>query len=148
MTVKILIQILLFLGCPSYSAPHIAKAVAKYSTKRNLDPVLIVSVIKHESNFKRKSKSRTNDYGLMQIHCPRQDYMWWCKRRERLFKIRRNIQVGTYIMHLKRNRCKHKKGHWIKCYNPGSKSYARRVLKITNKIREKFKLQNNVRMLE
>lgn len=41
--------------------------ITKYSKMYNLDPILVASVIKTESNFKTDAKSRKNAYGLMQI---------------------------------------------------------------------------------
>ena len=41
--------------------------INKYSKMYNLDPILVASVIKTESNFKTDAKSRKNAYGLMQI---------------------------------------------------------------------------------
>lgn len=41
--------------------------INKYSSQYNLDPYLIVAIIKTESNFKDNAKSNKNALGLMQI---------------------------------------------------------------------------------
>lgn len=41
--------------------------VEKYAEENNLDPLLIYSIIKAESNFKEDAKSKSNAIGLMQI---------------------------------------------------------------------------------
>lgn len=41
--------------------------VKRYSEKYNLDPLLVMAVIKTESNFDKNAKSTKNAYGLMQI---------------------------------------------------------------------------------
>lgn len=41
--------------------------VDKYSEENNLDPLLVLALIKAESNFREKALSHKNAYGLMQI---------------------------------------------------------------------------------
>ena len=41
--------------------------VEKYAKENELDPLLIYSIIKAESNFKEKAKSNSNAIGLMQV---------------------------------------------------------------------------------
>ena len=41
--------------------------VEKYASKYNIDPLLIYSIIKAESNFKPDVKSSSDAYGLMQV---------------------------------------------------------------------------------
>jgi len=41
--------------------------IAKYSTEYSLDPYLVASLIKAESNFNSNAKSQKNAFGLMQI---------------------------------------------------------------------------------
>ena len=47
-----------------------SKYIYKYSTEYNLDPYIVVSVIKAESNFESTAKSNKDAYGLMQITDP------------------------------------------------------------------------------
>ena len=41
--------------------------VEKYAKENELDPLLVYSIIKAESNFKEKAKSNSNAIGLMQV---------------------------------------------------------------------------------
>jgi len=72
----ILLVILAFILLVIFGGLKIAKTlypmkysedIAKYSKKYNVDPYLVAAVIKAESNFKPKAKSKQNAYGLMQI---------------------------------------------------------------------------------
>ena len=52
--------------------PHIypqryCEYVEKYAEEYKIDPLLIYSIIKAESNFNEKAKSKSNAIGLMQI---------------------------------------------------------------------------------
>lgn len=44
-----------------------SELVEKYATEYELDPLLVYSIIKAESNFKEEAKSNSNAMGLMQI---------------------------------------------------------------------------------
>ena len=79
----------------------ISKEICYYSKLRNLDPVMILSIIKHESDFISWKKSSTNDFGLMQVHSKSKFGSTYLKGRKcNLLKIRCNIKWGTYIMYI------------------------------------------------
>jgi len=125
----ILACVLVKSGASQYNANKIAPIVIKYSKKRQLDPILIASLIYRESRYRQRATSKTNDYGLMQVHCPYSKYAWWCKSVKRLYGIDFNIAVGTLICTYKRKRMKKQDKTWLKYYNPGSKTYTSKVLK-------------------
>lgn len=64
----------------------------------NVDPLLIVSIIQVESGFKSDKKSKTNDYGLMQVHVARRGSGNFYGREKLLFDPRVNIREGTRIL--------------------------------------------------
>jgi len=102
----------------------IAKHTCYYSKKRELDPILVTALIAHESGFKPKLKSKTNDIGLMQLHYK------YIRDRCNPFKIKCNIKTGTR----KLARFKNKdpgKHHWLRRYNWFSKTHHLRVLWIS-----------------
>lgn len=45
-----------------------SKLIEKYSSKYKVNPEIVLTIIKTESNFDEKAISRTKDYGLMQIN--------------------------------------------------------------------------------
>lgn len=95
----------------------ISKTICYYANKRNLDPYMILAIAKHESDFKFWKVSRTNDFGLMQVHSKSKIGSTMLRGRKcNLLKIKCNIRWGTYIMFIwKKN---HKgKYHWIRRYN-------------------------------
>lgn len=66
--------------------------------KVNLDPKLVLAVIKVESNFKSDLISRTNDYGLMQINKVNHG---WLKKKLGVTDFldpKQNIDCGIYML--------------------------------------------------
>jgi len=49
-------------------AKDITRSVVHASIKHEVDPVLVVSIMWHESGFRNLPVNRTNDRGLMQVH--------------------------------------------------------------------------------
>jgi len=118
-----------------------SQAICFNAKKRSLDPVLVLSIAKHESNFTRQLISRTHDYGLMQIHSKSKisSTAFTSRIHCNLLKTRCNIRWGTYIMSVWRRACrkhlhlKPKCFHWIRHYNwyGGKGKYYLRVLWLT-----------------
>lgn len=50
--------------------PVLVCAVAGEAERRGIDPVTVVALVEHESNFRARARGATHDYGLMQIHEP------------------------------------------------------------------------------
>lgn len=66
----IVVAILLLLKTqilPKMYPKKYSELVEKYATEYELDPLLVYSIIKAESNFKEEAKSNSNAIGLMQI---------------------------------------------------------------------------------
>lgn len=98
----------------------ISKYICLYSEKQNIDPYLVLSVIRHESFFRPKSISRTNDYGLMQLN--HKYFGGTCN----LLKIKCNIKKGAkFLARIKR---KPSKSHWLRRYNWCNRRHHLRVL--------------------
>ena len=83
--------------------------VYKYSEENNIDPLLVFSIIKAESNFKRSATSNSGAIGLMQLmpetakemlEIIGDDYVI----KEQLYNPEQNIKIGTkyYAYLLKR----------------------------------------------
>ena len=115
---------------------NIARHTCYYSEKYSLDPVLVLSLQKHESNYRPKVVSRTNDCGLMQINDPDGDCIQECN----LKKIHCNIKRGTrYLYRVKRN-CltRHDHSYWIRHYNWNSKNHYWKILWLTKAFKEAY----------
>ena len=74
--------------------------VYKYSEENNIDPLLVFSIIKAESNFKRSATSNSGAIGLMQVmpetakemlEIIGDDYII----KEQLYNPEQNIKIGT-----------------------------------------------------
>jgi soluble lytic murein transglycosylase-like protein len=123
-------------------APYFVEMGIKYQ----LDPLLIAAVAYHESQFDPRVVSRTNDYGLMQIHVGRRFNKKYIGREYLLLDPRRNIMLGAKLMKMWRTihhrRCKGHHHHWLNHYNQGTnisskkwhRRYAARVMRIYDKL--------------
>lgn len=123
----------------SYRIKTIAKNICYYSAKRDLDPYLVLSVIRHESHFRTRVVSRTDDYGLMQINIRAHKRI-----RCNLLKIKCNIKEGTKILARIKRSCvfnhNHKKPtHWLRHYNWHSKKHHLRILWLVNAYKNRSK---------
>jgi soluble lytic murein transglycosylase-like protein len=92
---------------PAVQAEAYAKIIKQQAEVFDIDPLLTVSVAKHESRWNPMAISSDHlDYGLMQIRCglaykaPCQD----------LFNPETNIRMGTYLIAKNRDFCR----KWLK----------------------------------
>lgn len=77
--------------------------VMEIGEEYNVDPLLILSIIKVESNFREEAKSHMNAYGLMQVIPETAD---WINERlelnyekpEDLYEPNLNLRMGTYYL--------------------------------------------------
>lgn len=145
MTLKLIIAVLnLFHPGAGQYADHFNK----YARRYRLPPLLVAAVAYNESRFTRTVVSRTNDYGLMQLHVGRRTHKRYLGREKLLFNPRRNIRLGSRMLAMWRShhlrRCKGKKHHWLLHYNQGvyvstkgwKGRYAKRVLIIYSKLKK------------
>lgn len=103
---------------------RIVNAVFKEATKHNLDPFLILGMIKGESTFNPKAKNRSGAKGLMQV-IPR--YHRDKIRGRDIMQIETNVEVGVqvYADCLTRNNGNMKKAS--RCYSGGAKNYTSKL---------------------
>jgi hypothetical protein len=143
MTVKLILTVLnlFYAGSGSY-AQHFHDNGKRFK----IAPLLIAAVAMDESNFRRTIISRTNDYGIMQLHVSKHTHRHYIGREKLLFDPKLNIYLGTKMLVYWRwyheKHCAGKKHHWLHHYNQGARvstrgwkgGYARRVLKIYRKL--------------
>ena len=77
-----------------------AEYVEKYAQECDLDPLLIYSIIKAESNFNENAKSNSNAIGLMQVMLSTAQEMGAKMKsveitEEKLYEPERNIEIGV-----------------------------------------------------
>jgi hypothetical protein len=138
-------------------APHVGETtVARYAgyiereAKRwEVDPLLVVAVIEHETGgtWNPAARSRTNDWGLMQLHVSRTTRAGYLRRPERLLVPRLNIRLGVRALALWRRRhaahCPTGPHAWWSHYNQGVRvrdggAYGRRVGRIFERLQTRF----------
>lgn len=117
-----------------------ANSIINASQEFDLDWRELTAIIMHESQFRPKLVSKTNDYGISQHHCP----SMFCK------KIPTNQQMMCLMdaecnIHLLAMELMEKKAFcqrlgsctdYIQLYNPLSKGYSDKIKKIREKIRK------------
>jgi hypothetical protein len=101
---------------------RIVENICHYSIKRYLDPKLILALISHESAYKPRLRSKTNDVGLMQLN------LKYIRSKCNPYKIRCNIKEGTYKLYIWKKAGNIGKNYWLRRYNWHSKKHHLRVL--------------------
>ena len=92
--------------------PEVLSLVKKYSTKYQVNPHLILAIIKVESNFNHLKIGELGEIGLMQLR-PR-------FHAGDLFSIEHNIRSGTKYLKSCHRYCSIKyPSNWFVCYNIG-----------------------------
>lgn len=114
--------------------PVLVCAVAEEAERRGIDPVVVVALVEHESNFCPWAQSATRDYGLMQIHAPVHG---------RYRDTRAHIAKGVDILAHELIREHGNMRRALSRYNTGKVSrrglaYADRVLSIAARLRRKL----------
>lgn len=105
MTVKIILAALLWL------APHLGqKEAAQYADIiafearwYRVHPALVLAIGFHETKWRNYKVSKTNDWGLLQIHVSRVGSNRFYGRERELFDPRVNIREGFRILDMWRN---------------------------------------------
>ncbi len=117
MTLQVLIAAILWLSpMPVVQAESYASHIQRESLRWDLDPLLVLAVIHRESRFTTTAKSKTNDYGLMQVHVSKTTYSGYLRYPERLYNYKLNIRLGVRLMAMWRDyhagRCEGNHPHW------------------------------------
>lgn len=107
----------------------IVDSVQYYANEYQLDPLLLLAMMKAESNYKPHAKSGYGAVGLMQV-VPR----WHpekIKGRDP-FRIDVNIEVGTRIIHDCLEKGKDKIHYALRCYSGGAGGHYHKKIKTTH----------------
>jgi len=135
--IVLLICLLSTQGQPYRESKAIATYTCQYTNKYKVDPIVVLAIMKHESSFRQlKYPSRTNDYGLMQLHCPKDSPFKFCNRCN-VKKMECNIKEGVRLLYQMKKSCLAKnKGthHWLRHYNWYDRQYPNKILKIINEL--------------
>jgi soluble lytic murein transglycosylase-like protein len=118
--------------------------VHNYAKKYNLDPFLLLAIIKVESDFNQKAISNTGDYSLAQIN-----YKVWKKELERqgiklnYYKLKTNyayaLQTMGYILKTLKEKHAKKDPKWFARYHSNTNKYKLAYYQRVNKQMAKIK---------
>lgn len=93
----------------------ILSLILLYSKLYNLDPLLVLSIVKVESNFNTDAIGELGEVGLLQL---RPEYAEVSSKD--LLKPEVNIKVGIKHLAEAKKYCTHKENnYWVICYNLG-----------------------------
>ena len=131
--------------------PALVPYIERNALDSGIDPLLVLAIIKVESNGRATAISPTHDYGLMQLHVSGTTNPKFRTSPRRLLDPRRNIRIGIRALrtwkryHDKRCGIPH---HWIGHYNQGTRvrsaHYARAVRNVLRNIRARFRTPGEV----
>jgi len=124
-----------------------SQLVDRAALKYRFDPLFMVALIQAESRFSRYAKSRTNDYGLGQIHVSKTTNAHLLGREHLLYDAAYNIKLITKTLRLWKRyhekRCGDHSHHWWSHYQWGrivrNAVSGNRVRKLYLKLRGKFR---------
>lgn len=104
--------------------------VRKMCSKYNVSFELVLAVMKVESGYNEKAKSKTNDYGIMQINKGNHSFLRKKLGMSNFLDFRQNTEAGVYM--LSRYTAKHADIHKVlMCYNLGEGAAAKKWKKGT-----------------
>jgi len=126
------------------TAQDYAKLIQRYVS---VDHLLVAAVIYVESRGRAKARSRTNDWGLLQVHVSRTANPGYRGRESELLSPQVNIRVGARSLAAWRRyheaHCRGKRHHWIGHYNQGtrvrSRHYERTVLALYRRLVARYR---------
>jgi hypothetical protein len=113
----------------------------------SVDPLIVVATIHLESRWNRKARSRTNDFGLLQLHVSATTHSGYLRKPERLFNPRTNLRLGIKMMALWKTyhagRCRGMNHPWWSHYQHGkhvrNSASGRRVSRIYELLLSRFR---------
>ncbi len=101
----------------------ITKAIIVEANKYGMDPLLLTSVIKHESNFNPLAIGMVGEIGLMQIRPTTAKWLndeFKVVKRVDLKNPVTNIRIGAFFLNKLRNKFDQNGRHYLSAYNMGA----------------------------
>jgi soluble lytic murein transglycosylase len=104
-------------------SPTIAATIIEEGNRYNMDPLLLVSVIKHESNFNPLVVGLVGEIGLMQI---RPTTARWLNNKAKIVRkvnLRdpvTNVKIGAFFLNALRNKFDQNGRYYLSAYNMGA----------------------------
>jgi hypothetical protein len=150
LVLKLILPAILFLApnVPTHKARSYSKRIIKEASRRGVPPLVVVAIIHHETGgtWRTKLKSRTNDYGLMQVHVSRRAHKRYIGKEHKLYNPDVNIYWGVRFLYYSKRwhqkNCKDDHPWWAH-YNWGfrvlrNRRYPRSVGKILARLKRRF----------
>jgi soluble lytic murein transglycosylase-like protein len=100
-------------------AKQFVSDIIEISETNNVDPILIASIVQHESGFRTNAKGKKGEVGLMQLNIKNKNDYWTPKK---------NIEKGIKIFKSKKVQCKNTL-HAIEAYISGKCRTTKRAKK-------------------
>ncbi len=121
--------------------------VRKMCKKYNVSFELVLAVMKVESGYREKAKSKTNDYGIMQINKGNHSFLRKKLGVSNFLDFEDNTQAGIYM--LSRYTAKHSDIHKVlMCYNLGEGAAAKKWKKGTMQTSYSKKVVSEIKALK
>lgn len=95
------------------TAEEVKKYTQQIAEKYNIDPKILISIMRVESSFKKKAFN-TESYGLMQVNAI---YHWAKFKGKSFFDVRSNIDAGGSIYKNCLTRSSNSISKALRCYN-------------------------------
>lgn len=121
--------------------------VRKMCKKYNVSFEMVLALMKVESGYKASAKSKTNDYGIMQINKGNHSFLKKKLGVKNFLDFKQNTQAGVYM--LSRYTAKHSDIHKVlMCYNLGEGTAAKKWKKGTLQTSYSLKIVSAMEQLE
>jgi len=135
----------LALGLSSDTASRYGDLIDREAARYGIEPELVIAVIHAESRFRAWARSRTNDYGLGQLHVSSTTRPEYVGREHLLYDPALNIRLTVRALRMwrvyHRRRCSEGSHHWVSHYNQGTRvfrlRYERKVLRTYRRLRDR-----------
>lgn len=126
MTQQLIASIILWLApwLPPASVGQYATYIHEATQQYRVSAVTVLAVIERESQFHADARSRTRDFGLMQLHVDKHTYAWFRGYEQVLLQDpEMNVHLGVQMMVFWRRyhwrRCVPSAHHWLAHYGWG-----------------------------
>lgn len=113
-----------------YQSERVTKAIIEEANKYEMDPLLLTSIIKHESHFNPLAVGSVGEIGLMQLRPTTAKWLndeFKIVKRVNLKNPVTNIRLGAFFLSKLRNKFDQNSRYYITAYNMGAAKLRKRL---------------------